>query len=68
MGFEYPLPDMERSTQATFHGGGMLDEVAALVALALGVRMEAGGDCSASEKVLWHEHYAVFGTTSAKEE
>ena len=38
-----PLPDMERSNQDTFHGGAMPDEIAALIALALGIRMQAGG-------------------------
>ena len=38
-----PLPDMEKSNQDTFHGGSVLDELAALISLALGVRIQAGG-------------------------
>lgn len=37
------LPDMSRSDQSTFHGGGLPDEIAALISLALGARVQAGG-------------------------
>lgn len=36
-------PDMTRSNQETFHGGGLPEEVAALISLALGIRMQPGG-------------------------
>lgn len=38
-----PLPDMSKSDQTTFHGGGVGDEMAALLSLALGVRLQAAG-------------------------
>lgn len=38
-----PLPDMSRSKQDTFHGGDLPDEIAALISLALGIRVQAGG-------------------------
>jgi hypothetical protein len=39
---EEPPPDMKRTDVSTYHGGWLADEVAALVSLALGVRMKAG--------------------------
>lgn len=37
------VPDMTRSDQEAFHGGGLLEEVAALISLTLGIRVQPGG-------------------------
>jgi hypothetical protein len=39
-----PLPNLARSNQETFHGGGLPEEVAALVSVALGKRSARGRD------------------------
>jgi hypothetical protein len=38
-----PLPDLTKSDQSTFHGGGLPEEIAALASLAMGIRLQAGG-------------------------
>jgi hypothetical protein len=38
-----PLPEIRRTEDAAYHGGGLDDEIAALVSLCLGVRTKAGG-------------------------
>lgn len=41
---EEPLfPSLDRPDTSTFHGGGLSDEIAALISLALGMRCVAGG-------------------------
>lgn len=40
--YEYELPSMERTDTSLYHGGGPLDELAALVSLLLGIRVKAG--------------------------
>jgi hypothetical protein len=37
------IPDLKKTDTSRFHGGGMEDEVAALVSLSLRVRLKAGG-------------------------
>src|ERR1039458_6912529 len=39
---EFTRPQMDRTDTSTYHGGSLSDEVAALAALALGARVEAG--------------------------
>lgn len=36
-------PDMEKSNTASYHGGGIAEEVSALIGLALGIRLQPGG-------------------------
>lgn len=40
---ENSLPDMSQRDDATWHAGGLDDEIAALVGLALGIRIRSGG-------------------------
>ena len=40
---EADQPGFERTDVSRFHGGGLQDELAALIALACGIRVEAGG-------------------------
>jgi hypothetical protein len=37
------LPDLSKTTAVAYHGGALQDEVAALLALSLGIRMQSGG-------------------------
>ena len=37
------LPDMSRTDESLYHGGDLVDEVAALASLALGIRLVSGG-------------------------
>ncbi|WBB71990.1 hypothetical protein O7602_19890 [Micromonospora sp. WMMD1128] len=37
------IPDMARRYTATYHGGGIFDEIASLISLALGIRCKSGG-------------------------
>jgi hypothetical protein len=39
---EWKVPDMDKTDVGHYHGGGEVDEVAALLSLCLGVRMKAG--------------------------
>lgn len=39
---EFKVPDMSSTDTESFHGGTLVDEIAALVSLALGIRIKAG--------------------------
>jgi hypothetical protein len=43
IGIEIEPPDMNQRHTKTYHGGGIFDEVAGLVSLALGIRCQSGG-------------------------
>ncbi|WP_372715967.1 hypothetical protein [Novipirellula sp.] len=38
------LPDMSKTDESLYHGGTLVDEIAALASLALGIRVRAGGE------------------------
>lgn len=38
-------PDMTKKSETLYHGGVLIDELAALTSLCLGARMRAGGEC-----------------------
>ncbi len=40
---DYYSPDMSKTDESLYHGGGWEDEIAALMSVALGVRIHAGG-------------------------
>ncbi len=40
---EFRLPDMSKTNVSRYHGGDLIDEIAALVSLAMGIRLHAGG-------------------------
>jgi hypothetical protein len=39
---EYNLPAMDKTSDEQYHGGGLADEIAALISLCLGIRIKAG--------------------------
>jgi hypothetical protein len=39
---EFGIPDMSRTATDAYHGGTLIDEIAALISLALGIRIRAG--------------------------
>jgi len=43
LGGDYYNPDMNRTDTSCYHGGDLIDEIAAVVSLALGVRIKGGG-------------------------
>ena len=40
---DIPIPDMENTDTSSYHGGGIADELSALIGLALGIRLRPGG-------------------------
>ena len=40
---KFDIPDMSKTDTTSFHGGTLIDEIGALVSLALGIRIRAGG-------------------------
>ena len=41
---QFDVPNMEKTDQSRYHGGGMIDELAALTSLTCGVRFRSGGE------------------------